>query len=82
MDVTDWMAITVQIHISKKLDRLGSVSDSPVFGPASSFVDTIATYRVVQLNSTQEIEVLCMLFNKALSIFTMTSIKKHIKFRE
>ena len=33
-----------------------------------------------QLNSTQEIEILCMLFDRALSIFSMTSIKKHMDY--
>ena len=37
-------------------------------------------YRVVQLNFTLEIEVLCMLFDRALSIFTMISIENHIKY--
>ena len=36
-------------------------------------------YRVVRLNFKQEIEILCVLFDRALSIFTMTSIKKHIE---
>ena len=35
-------------------------------------------YRVAQLNFTQEIEVLCMLFDRSLSICTVSSIKKHI----
>ena len=36
-------------------------------------------YRVVRLNFKQEIEILCVLFDRALSIFTMTSIKKYIE---
>ena len=36
-------------------------------------------YRVVRLNFKQEIEILCVLFDRALSIFIMTSIKKYIE---
>ena len=35
---------------------------------------------VVQLKVAQEKEVLCMLFNRALSTFTMTFIIKHIEY--
>ena len=37
-------------------------------------------YRVVQLDFTPEIEVLYMLFERYLSIFSMTSIKLHIEY--
>ena len=35
---------------------------------------------MVQLNFTQEIEILGMLFDRALSMFTMASIKNHIEY--
>ena len=37
-------------------------------------------YRVVKRNFTQDIAVLCMLFDRAVTIFHMTSIKKHIEY--
>ena len=37
-------------------------------------------FMVVQLKVAQEKEVLCMLFNRALSTFTMTFIIKHIEY--
>ena len=40
------------------------------------FAESEEMYRVVQLNFTQEIDVFCMMFDRDLSIFTMTSVKK------
>ena len=37
-------------------------------------------YRVVQLNFTTEVEVIYMLFNRSLSIFSMTSLNLHIEY--
>ena len=37
-------------------------------------------YRVVELDSTQEIEVFCMMFDRSPPIFTMTSIKHHKEY--
>ena len=37
-------------------------------------------HKMVQLNFTQEMEIICMLFDRAHSTFTMTSIKKHIEY--
>ena len=37
-------------------------------------------YRVVQLNFTPEIEVFYMMFERPLSIFSMTSLKQHIEY--
>ena len=37
-------------------------------------------YKVVQLNFTPEIEVFYMLFERDLSIFSMTSLEQHIKY--
>ena len=39
-----------------------------------------ALYRVSQLNLTTEIEVFCMLFDRSLSIFSMTSLIQHIEY--
>ena len=36
-------------------------------------------YRVVQLNFTPEIELFYMLFQRSLSIFSMTYLKQHIQ---
>ena len=36
-------------------------------------------YRVVQLNFTPEIELFYMLFERSLSIFSMTYLKQHIQ---
>ena len=36
-------------------------------------------YRVVQLNFTPVIEAFYMLFQRSLSIFSMTSLKQHIQ---
>ena len=36
--------------------------------------------RVVELNFTPEIEVFYMLFDRSLSIFSMTSLKQHIEY--
>ena len=36
--------------------------------------------RVVQLDSTQEIEVFCMIFDRTLPYITMTSIKQHKEY--
>ena len=37
-------------------------------------------YREVQLNLTPKIEVLNMLFDRYLSIFSMTSFKQHVEY--
>ena len=37
-------------------------------------------YRVVQLNFTPEIEVFYMLFERPLSIFSMSALKQHIEY--
>ena len=37
-------------------------------------------YRVVQLNFTTEVKVIYMLFNRSLSIFSMTSLNLHIEY--
>ena len=37
-------------------------------------------YRVVRLNYIPEFEVFCMPFDRPVSIFTMTSVKKYIKY--
>ena len=44
------------------------------------FCFAAALYRVVQLDSTPEIEVFNMLFQSYLSIFTITPLKQHIKY--
>ena len=36
-------------------------------------------YRLVQLNSTPEIEIFHMLFDRSLSIFSMKSLKQHME---
>ena len=38
------------------------------------------TYKVVQLNLTPEIEVFDMLFDRSLSIFSMTFLKQHMEY--
>ena len=47
---------------------------------STSDVAWYGTYRVVQLNFTLEIEVFYMLFEKDHSIFSMTSLRQHIKY--
>ena len=37
-------------------------------------------YRVVQLNFTPEIEVVFMLFDRSLPIFSMTSLNQHMEY--
>merc|ERR1712037_472201 len=39
-----------------------------------------AMYRMVQQNFTPEIEVFYMLFDRSLSIFSMTSLKQHMEY--
>ena len=40
----------------------------------------ITVYRVVQLSFTPEIEVFYMMFDRSLSIFSMTPLKQHMKY--
>ena len=40
----------------------------------------LVSYKVVQLNLTPEIEVFYMLFDRSLSIFSITSLKHHMEY--
>ena len=74
----DWCVSREELFVSGGHDNLVKMWDwrscrTPLY-------DLKVMYRVVQLNFTLEIEVLCMLFDRALSIFTMISIENHIKY--
>ena len=56
----------VATHQANTLSRSGSLSQS--------------YYRVVQLNLTPEIELFYMLFQRYLSIFSVTSLKQHMEY--
>ena len=47
---------------------------------SNGFLASIGTYRVVQLDFAPEIEVFYMLFERHLSIFSLTSLKQHIEY--
>ena len=52
------------------------LNDARVSGPER----TKKPYRVVQLNATPETEVFDMLFDRSLSIFSMTFLKQHMEY--
>ena len=58
------------------LRRHGDIFNTVLFNCDKSVVLTL--YRVVQLNFSPEIEVFYMLFERSLSLFSMTPLKQHI----
>ena len=89
------LSVNLSVSTTKQFES-ESVSVAATTGCASGFLKKLVpsshsraslqletsrrVYRVVQEDFTQEIEVFCMLFDRAFSIFTMTSVKKHIEY--
>ena len=57
-------------------EQPGDIFNTVLFNCDKSVVLTL--YRVVQLNFSPEIEVFYMLFERSLSLFSMTPLKQHI----
>ena len=64
------VAVLAVVHVGRQRSVVGTASKKHNY----------RMYRVVQLNFTPETEVPYMLFDRSLSIFSMTSLKQHSEY--